>query len=124
MLEAYPTPSGAGGSGITLSNFGPFNGTYGAGGGGCGWSDDQGAAGSPSAGRGVMTNQTAKNASGYANGGGGTENNGHPGGAATAGIFVLRVPDAVTITNSTGSTSGANGFKYLQITNPGTFSIS
>ena len=49
---------------------------------------------------------------------------GHPGGAATAGIFVLRVPDAVTITNSTGSTSSANGFKYLQITSPGTFSIS
>ena len=47
-----------------------------------------------------MTNETAKNASGYANGGGGVREAGHPGGAATAGIFVLRVPDAVTITNS------------------------
>jgi hypothetical protein len=71
-----------------------------------------------------MTNQSAKNAGGYANGGGGVREAGHPGGSGTAGIFVLRVPDAVTITSPGGSTSTANGFNYLQRTNPGTFTLS
>ena len=95
-------PNSGGGSGITLTNFGPFNGTYGAGGGGC----TSGSGGSPNAGDGVSTNETAKNASGYANGGGGVREAGYVGGTGSAGIFVLRVPDSYTITSPGGSTSG------------------
>jgi hypothetical protein len=71
-----------------------------------------------------MTNQTAKNATGYGNGGGGVREAGYTGGSATAGIFVLRVPDAVTITSPGGSTSSAGGYKYLQRTSPGTVTFS
>ena len=110
---------GNGGNAVTLSNFGPFNGTYGGGGGGC-----TGGSGAGDAGDGVPTNQTAKNATGYANGGGGVREAGHPGGSATAGIFVLRVPNAYNITSPGGSTSTAGDYKYLQRTSPGSVSLS
>jgi hypothetical protein len=71
-----------------------------------------------------MTSESAKNASGFANGGGGVREAGHPGGSGSDGLFVLRVPDAVTITSPGGSTSTANGFNYLQRTSPGTFTLS
>ena len=76
---------------------------------------DVGGTGGGNAGDGVSTNQTAKNATGYANGGGGVKN-GHPGGSATAGIFVLRVPNAYNITSPGGSTSNDSDYKYLQRT--------
>ena len=44
---------------------------------------------------------------------------GHPGGSATAGIFVLRVPNAYNITSPGGSTSNDSDYKYLQRTSPG-----
>ena len=119
-----PGSGGDGGSAVTLSNFGPFNGTYGGGGGGCPASSGAGGTGGGNAGDGVSTNQTAKNATGYANGGGGVREAGHPGGAATAGIFVLRVPTSYNITSPGGSTSNDSDYKYLQRTSPGNVSIS
>ena len=119
-----PNTGGAGGTGITLSNFGPYNGTFGAGGGGSAAGGGGGSGGSPFAGDGVLSNQTDKNATGYANGGGGTREGGHAGGSATAGIFVLRVPNATTITSPGGSTSSAGGYNYLQRTTPGNITFS
>ena len=119
--------AGNGGAGITLSNFGPYNGTYGAGGGGSQTGDpppDHGNGGSPFAGHGTNSSNTEKNASGYANGGGGVREAGHAGGSATAGIFVMRTPDAVTITLSSGSQTSAGGYKYVQMTGNGTISFS
>ena len=71
-----------------------------------------------------MTNQTAKNATGYANGGGGVREAGHPGGTGSAGIFVLRVPDAITISSPGGNISNAGSYNYLQRTTPGNVSFS
>ena len=78
-------------AGITVSNYGPYNGTFGAGGGGTAQTNhspsDHGNGGSPLAGHGTNSSGTEKNASGYANGGGGVEVLGHACGSATAGIF-------------------------------------
>ena len=71
-----------------------------------------------------MTNETAKNATGYANGGGGVREAGFPGGSATAGIFVLRVPVAYNISSPGGTTATAGGFNYLQRTSSGNITFS
>jgi hypothetical protein len=111
---------------VTLSNFGPaHNGIYGGGGGGAATGGIPGGTGGGNAGDGVMTSQTAKNATGYANGGGGVREAGHAGGSATAGIFILRVPDAYTITSPGGTiTNPGDGYKYLQRTSSGSVTIN
>ena len=98
---SVPT-GGPGGSAVTITNFGPHNGD------------------------GVMTNETAKNATGYANGGGGVREAGYPGGAATAGLLLIRVPDAFD--TSLSNPSGANqvvtgGYRYIRLTQPGTITF-
>ena len=119
--------AGNGGAGITVSNYGPYNGTFGAGGGGSqtgSFPSDQGNGGSPEAGHGVNSSGTEKNASGYANGGGGVREAGYAGGSATAGIFLMRTPDAVTITLSSGNQTSGGGYKYVRMTGNGTISFS
>ena len=103
--------SGAGnGGGITVSNYGPYNGTFGAGGGGYQTGSLQ-----------IMVMVVLRRLvmeptlmvpqTGYANGGGG-ESGGGAGGSATAGIFLMRTPDAVTITLSSGTQTSGSGYKY------------
>ena len=119
--------AGNGGAGITVSNYGPYNGTFGAGGGGSqtgSFPADYGNGGSPEAGHGTNSNNAEKNASGYANGGGGVREAGYAGGSATAGIFLLRTPDAVTISLSSGTQTSGGGYKYVRMTGDGTITFS
>jgi hypothetical protein len=124
--DATLSSGGNGGNAVALSNFGPaHNGIYGGGGGGAATGGIPGGTGGGNAGDGVMTSQTAKNATGYANGGGGVREAGHAGGSATAGIFILRVPDAYTITSPGGTiTNPGDGYKYLQRTSSGSVTIN
>ena len=115
---------GAGGAGITVSNYGPYNGTFGAGGGGSSASGAGGSGGSPFAGSGVNSTDSSNDATGYANGGGGVREAGYAGGSATAGIFLMRTPDAVTITLSSGTQTSGSGYKYVRMTGNGTISFS
>ena len=119
--------AGNGGAGITVSNYGPYNGTFGAGGGGSQTGSpppDHANGGSPFAGHGTNSSNSEKNASGYANGGGGVREAGYAGGSATAGIFLMRTPDAVTITLSSGTQTSGSGYKYVRMTSNGTISFS
>ena len=119
--------AGNGGAGITVSNYGSYNGTFGAGGGGSqtgSFPTNHGNGGSPFAGHGTNSSNSEKNASGYANGGGGVREAGHPGGSATAGIFLMRTPDAVTITLSSGTQTSGSGYKYVRMTGNGTITFS
>ena len=119
--------AGNGGAGITVSNYGPYNGTFGAGGGGSQTGSpppDHANGGSPFAGHGTNSSNSEKNASGYANGGGGVREAGYAGGSATAGIFLMRTPDAVTITLSSGTQTSGSGYKYVRMTANGTISFS
>ena len=119
--------AGNGGAGITVSNYGPYNGTFGAGGGGSQTGSpppDHSNGGSPFAGHGTNSSNSEKNASGYANGGGGVREAGHAGGSGTAGIFLMRTPDAVTITLSSGTQTSSSGYKYVRMTANGTISFS
>lgn len=118
---------GPGGAAITLTNFGPLNGTYGGGGGGAATHGLPGGTGAGDAGNGVMTNETAKNAGGRANGGGGVREGGYVGGSATAGILLFRVPDAFTVSlsNPSGSNQAVTGgYRYISLTNPGTITFN